>query len=330
MNQRVKEKTVIIGSGNWGTTLAYILGKNNRVSLWTMTKLEAMEINRLRENKKYLPGVRLPNSIKAMEVFSEDINENDIILIVLPSNALSSFLDKLQSIYKGQIIVNATKGFEHLSLKTMSQIITEKLGKAPVVVLSGPNIAREVSAGKPTKAVLASEDLHAINTVAKIFKNDLLFFEASRDIVGVELCAALKGVLAIGVGIADGLDLGINFIGLLITYGLKEFSTIAQLLNVSSVTIYGIAGLGDLIATCLSENSRNRQFGKLLAQGFPVNEALEKVGMVVEGVQMCKTITELENINISLPIFSIINKIIFHPNGYLPDKFIKCLTDYSS
>jgi glycerol-3-phosphate dehydrogenase (NAD(P)+) len=322
-------KIHVIGAGNWGTTLAHIFSKENEVLLWTYTDEDAQEINEFKENRKFMPGLVLDGKLKAVNSFSVYIDEEDLIVIAVPSRALPEVTLNLQKYLKNQIIICATKGFENQTLRTMGEVIAANLPNSPVIALSGPNIAREIAQGKPTKAVLASKNLIAVTKAVKYLKNDLVTFEVSRDIKGVELCASLKGIIAIGVGISDALELGDNFTGLLMTYGLREFTEISKFLGIDRKTIYGIAGLGDLIATCLSRNSRNRKFGFLLGKGFSTEMALKEVGMVVEGVQMAKTIMGLEELNVSIPLFSIITKTIFDENaGFSADKFIKCLTQY--
>jgi len=321
-------KIIVIGAGNWGTTLSCIFSRKHDVSLWTNTFEGAEEINTRKENIKYLKGIPLPARVKAAQKFTEPIEQDDLSIIAVPSNHLREVAQELSTHITGQPVVCGTKGFEHTTLKTMSEVIQEEIPGSPVVVISGPNIAAEIAFGKPTKAVLACKDFGALPLVAKVLKNEYMSFEISNDVKGVELCAALKGIIAIGVGIADGLELGKNFMGLLMTYGLKEFSDIAGFLGINPKTIYGIAGLGDLIATCLSPNSRNRKFGYLLGKGIDRDTALMQVGMVVEGVQMAKTIAEFDNLNIPIPLFSTIAKIIFQPNGHVPQTFVDCLINY--
>jgi len=323
-------KIVVLGAGNWGTTLARLFADNNDVSLWTHTKEHAESINLDRENVKNLKGIKLPGRLKAVYQFDQKINDDDIVLIAVPSKQVRPVLQELKKHLCGQIIVSASKGFEHKSFKTMSEVIKDEICDSPVIVLSGPNIAREIAEGKPTKSVLASTDIASAAKVAKVFKNSCLSFEVCSDMKGVELCAALKGIIAVGVGISEGLELGKNFTGLILTYGLKEFKAISEFLGITEKTIYGIAGLGDLIATSLSTNSRNWRFGNLIGRGMDRSTALQEVGMVVEGVQMAKTIVELEELNISIPLFNTISRIIFEPNGDNKEKFIKCLTNYGS
>lgn len=321
-------KTIVIGAGNWGTTLASVFARNGPVSLWTNSRERADAINSMQENRQYLPGVRLPKTLRAVEKFSEPIGHDDVVLLVVPSKHVRSLAGELADRVNGNPIVCASKGFEHDTFKTLSEVIRDEIPTASVIVLTGPNLAKEVAAGKPTKAVLASKDLAVATQVAKTLKNDVLGFEICCDVKGVELCAALKGIVAIGVGMADGLELGDNFIGLIMTYGLKEFAAIAETLGIDHKTIYGVAGLGDLVATCLSPNSRNRRFGRAMARGLDRDGALKEVGMVVEGVQMCSTIAGLEELNINMPLFSRVASIIFQPNGDWRKSFVDTLIKY--
>ncbi|MCX8043714.1 MAG: NAD(P)H-dependent glycerol-3-phosphate dehydrogenase [Desulfobacterota bacterium] len=319
---------IIIGAGNWGTTLAHIFSRTLPVVLATKTAEHAQDINTNRENIRYLCGVRLSDSVRAAQFGTFPIEKESTVIVAVPSHEVRHVAQSLRNIINDPVLICASKGFEHTTMKTMSEILQEELPMATTVVMSGPNIAREIAEGKPTKAVLASTNVAALARLSRELKNDCIAFEVCHDVKGVELCAALKGIMAIGVGIADGLELGANFIGVLMTYGLREFVNIAEFLGISKKTIYGIAGLGDMIATCFSPESRNRAFGYLLGKGIPPLNALHSVGMVVEGVQMAKTIAELDGMNIPIPLFSTIAKIIFEPNGHLPDRFIHCLQQY--
>jgi glycerol-3-phosphate dehydrogenase (NAD(P)+) len=282
--RRVKTvRIIVIGAGNWGTTLAKLFVGTSEVVLCTHSVEHADEINIHHENQRYLPGIFLRPSLMAVALSEVVFVPEDLIVLAVPSRVLPDLVTGLRSRLLGNPLVCATKGFQHASFKTMGQLVRETIPESPLIVLSGPNIARELAAGLPSKAVLASHDLTALTKTARALRNDTLIFELSRDVDGVELCAALKGVIAVGVGIADGLALGDNMTALLMTYGLREFVEIAEFLEIRHKTIYGIAGLGDLIATCISPNSRNRHFGRLLGQGVKTTEALTQVGMVVEG-----------------------------------------------
>jgi glycerol-3-phosphate dehydrogenase (NAD(P)+) len=315
----------IIGAGNWGTTLAKLFADTSEVHLCTHSPQHAAEINELRENQRYLPGIPLPPSLTAVALAEAVFAPEDVVVLAVPSRALPELTQYLRTRVAGLPLVCATKGFQHATFKTMGQLVRETIPESPLIVLSGPNIARELAAGLSSKAVLASHDLTALTKTARALRNETLIFELSRDVDGVELCAALKGVIAVGVGIVDGLALGDNMIALLMTSGLREFVEIAEFLEIRHKTIYGIAGLGDLITTCISPNSRNRRFGRLLGQGVSTKDALAQVGMVVEGVQMARTIVEMGDLNISIPLFSTIARAIFEEGIPLRTEFVNCL-----
>lgn len=300
-------KIYVLGAGNWGTTLALVFSQKNNVILWTNTKEEADQINYDKENKQFLPGFKLPDSIKAEEKYTSKIEDGDILIVGVPSRKVTEICYELKNQnYSELIYVNVSKGVQHKSLKTIHEIVKEILPSVRFANLSGPTIAREIAEGLPAKAVLASDNIELLFYLQSNLENSQLYFEFSTDVKGIELTSSLKGLIAIAVGIADGLGYKTNIYGLLMTKGLAEFYKLMKFFNVNPKTVYGIAGMGDLITTCLSENSRNRQFGKLLAQGYSVNDALEKVGMEVEGVSMAKTVMKLTRLNISLPLISFV------------------------
>ncbi len=308
----VNMRIFVIGSGNWGTTLATLFCKKNDVYLWTIDQKEADEINLNRENKAFLPGKKIDKRITIECKYSRPIEKEDLVILAIPSRRVEAVAIELQKtgVYN---IMNVSKGLKHDSLMTIQQIVLEHLPTVRFATLSGPTISREIANGLPAKAVLASNDMGLLMTLQEALDNDLLIFEFSRDIDGIELCGSLKGLIAIAVGIADGLGLKTNIYGLIMTYGLQEFATVLEFLGVSTKTVYGIAGAGDLITTCLSENSRNRRFGKLLGEGKSREEALQEVGMVVEGVSMAKTIQQISRFNLNIPLFDSIARIIFEP-----------------
>ncbi len=302
----------IIGSGNWGTTLATLFCRKNDVFLWTIDQKEADEINRTRENKAFLPGMKISERITVESKYSRSIEAEDLVILAIPSRRIESLAIELQKTGVRNIL-NVSKGLKHDTLMTVKQIVRKHLPDVQFATLSGPTISREIANGLPAKAVLASSDLELLMSLQGALENDLLAFEFSRDIDGIELCGSLKGLIAIAVGIADGLGLKTNIFGLIMTYGLQEFAIVLEFLGVSTKTVYGIAGAGDLITTCLSENSRNRRFGKLLGEGKSREEALQEVGMVVEGVSMAKTIQQISRFNLNIPLFDSIARIIFEP-----------------
>ncbi len=314
----------IIGSGNWGTTLATLFCRKNDVYLWTIDHKEADEINRTRENKAFLPGKKLPERITVESKYSRSIEADDLVILAIPSRRIESLAIELKETGVRNIL-NVSKGLKHDTLMTVKQIVRKHLPDVQFATLSGPTISREIAEGLPAKAVLASGHLELLMSLQEVLENDLLTFEFSRDIDGIELCGSLKGLIAIAVGIADGLGLKTNIFGLIMTYGLQEFAIVLEFLGVSTKTVYGIAGAGDLITTCLSENSRNRRFGKLLGEGKTREEALQEVGMVVEGVSMAKTIEQISRFNLNIPLFDSIARIIFEPVEDVRDALLKPL-----
>ena len=304
-------KIIIIGAGNWGTTLAILFSKKHKIYLWTIDQDEADRINSNHANPLF-NNTKLSDNIIVEKKFSRKINKDDIVIIAIPSRKIESLTDEfLENNETEFIAINASKGVEHSTLKTVSETVLSKLEKVRFANLSGPTIARELIENLPAKAVLASEDVILLFYLQKVLDNDILKFEFSRDVKGIELAASLKGLFAIAVGMCDGLGFKTNIFGLIMTYGLREYEIVMKFLGVPISTVYGIAGMGDLITTCISENSRNRKFGKFLAQGYARDEALEKVGMEVEGVSMAKTIQKLAKFNLSIPLISCITKIIF-------------------
>lgn len=304
-------KIIVIGSGNWGTTLAMVFSQKNIVYLWTLDEQEANEINKTRESQ-FLPNIKLPDNIIVEKKFSRKIDKTDIVITAIPSRFIEALTDEfIDHQIEEFIIVNASKGVEHTTLKTVWETVMDKMPKVKFANLAGPTIAREIAEGLPAKAILAARDIGLLFLLQQKLENDLLKFEFSRDIKGVELASALKGLIAIAVGIADGLGFKTNIFGIIMTYGVDEFVTIMKFLGVYHKTAYSIAGIGDLITTCISENSRNRQFGKLLAQGYSTEAALKEVGMVVEGVSMAKTVNKLAKFNLSIPLISCVTRIIF-------------------
>lgn len=311
---------VILGSGNWGSALATVLAPGAEVVLWT------------RSDSKGGPTPRDGSSgtIVRERMYSRPLSEDDILIIAVPSAAIRDVGQQLSDhLGKTSItIVSASKGLSQPGFRTMSQVLLEALPHCRVAVLSGPNIASEVGAGKPAKAVLAAYDVACLTQLRKELDNDTLKFELSLCAVEVEFCAALKGVIAIAVGIADGLDLGRNFVGLLLTYGIHEFMAVGQFLRISTHEVLSIAGLGDLITTCWSTESRNYKFGRLLARQVPSAKALKEVGMVVEGVRVATDIAGLASLNVAVEIFGSVAAVIENPSKENLDRFVQTVLEY--
>jgi glycerol-3-phosphate dehydrogenase (NAD(P)+) len=309
------EEIIVIGSGNWGLALACLFSKNLPTRVWTIDKKLSEEINSHRDCPGDFFKYPLPESIIIEEKYSTDFEEDKTIFILaVPSSQVEASARELAEHTKKPLIVTVSKGFDADRQCTMSQLIQQQLPGASVVVLTGPTIANEVAEGKPTRAVLASEDLMHLALVKECLQNDVISFEVSQNPRHHEICAALKGLVAISVGMAEGLDMGTNIQGVLMTEGILEISVVASFFGIPESVAYGISGTGDLITTCISPDSRNRRLGSLLAQGQCLKKAMENVGMTVEGVAMSQTIETLWSLDVSIPLIHMVNRVLLSEN----------------
>ena len=309
-------KISVIGSGGWGIALTILLYKNGHdLTIWSFDKREAEELKTTRENKTKLPNILLPEDIKVTDDLKEAVDNKDVLILAVPSKAIRSVSKSLKDIIKdNQIIVNVAKGLEEDTLKTMTDIIEEELkGKKPqVAVLSGPSHAEEVGKGIPTTCVVSAHNKELTLYLQNIFMNPSFRVYTSPDMLGVEIGGALKNVIALAAGIADGLNYGDNTKAALITRGIKEISLLGVAMGGEQSTFYGLTGLGDLIVTCASMHSRNRRAGILLGQGKTLDEAIKEVNMVVEGVYSAKSaLMAAKKYNVEIPIIEQVNAVLF-------------------
>ena len=309
-------KISVIGSGGWGIALTILLYKNGHdLTIWSFDKREAEELKTTRENKTKLPNILLPEDIKVTDNLKEAVDNKDILVLAVPSKAIRSVSKSLKDIIKdNQIIVNVAKGLEEDTLKTMTDIIEEELkGKKPqVAVLSGPSHAEEVGKGIPTTCVVSAHNKELTLYLQNIFMNPSFRVYTSPDMLGVEIGGALKNVIALAAGIADGLNYGDNTKAALITRGIKEISLLGVAMGGEQSTFYGLTGLGDLIVTCASMHSRNRRAGILLGQGKTLDEAIKEVNTVVEGVYSAKSaLMAAKKYNVEIPIIEQVNAVLF-------------------
>ena len=309
-------KISVIGSGGWGIALTILLYKNGHdLTIWSFDKREAEELKTTRENKTKLPNILLPEDIKVTDNLKEAVDNKDVLILAVPSKAIRSVSKSLKDIIKdNQIIVNVAKGLEEDTLKTMTDIIEEELkGKNPqVAVLSGPSHAEEVGKGIPTTCVVSAHNKELTLYLQNIFMNPSFRVYTSPDMLGVEIGGALKNVIALAAGIADGLNYGDNTKAALITRGIKEISLLGVAMGGEQSTFYGLTGLGDLIVTCASIHSRNRRAGILLGQGKTLDEAIKEVNMVVEGVYSAKSaLMAAKKYNVEIPIIEQVNAVLF-------------------
>ena len=309
-------KISVIGSGGWGIALAILLHENgHNLTIWSFDKKEVEELKETRQNKAKLPNILISNDIEVTNDLKEAVSDKDILVLAVPSKVIRSVSKSLKDIIKdNQIIVNVAKGLEEDTLKTMTDIIEEELKeKNPqVAVLSGPSHAEEVGKGIPTTCVVSAHNKELTLYLQNIFMNPSFRVYTSPDMIGVEIGGALKNVIALAAGIADGLNYGDNTKAALITRGIKEISTLGVAMGGEQSTFYGLTGLGDLIVTCASMHSRNRRAGILLGQGKTLDEAIKEVNMVVEGVYSAKSaLMAAKKYNVEIPIIEQVNAVLF-------------------
>lgn len=317
----------IIGAGSWGTALAQAFSKKvDNILLYGRDKKVINDINKTHQNKKYLPNIKLNKNIKATDNIKETIENSEIIIIAIPTQTIKEFLEKIKNFnVKNKIFISASKGIDIDTLELVSEMIYKGLSidEENVFALSGPSFAKEVAQGLPTAITLAGEICKA-KELQNILSSENFRLYISEDIKGVELAGAVKNVIAIATGISDGLNLGNNARAGLITRGLYEINKLVNILGGKTETIYGLAGLGDLVLTATGNLSRNRRFGLLIGQGKKSEEALKEIGQVVEGVKTVKAVKKIsEKYNLELPISEMVYKIIYE--GLSPKKAVKKL-----
>lgn len=297
-------KITVLGSGGQGTALAITASlKGSSVTLWSKFSEEIEELRANGENKKLLPGVKLPESLALTDDLA-CVRGSDLIIMAVPSFAVRETARSLKAhSFDGMTVVNVSKGLEESTLKTLSQVIEEELPNAKVAVLSGPSHAEEVSRGVPTAVVSACEDTAVAELVQELLSTKLFRIYTSTDVIGVELGAALKNVIALCAGVCDGLGLGDNTKAALMTRGITEIARLGVALGAKQETFGGLSGIGDLIVTCTSMHSRNRRAGILIGKGMTAQEAIKEIGMTVEGYHATKSAMRFaEKAGVEMPI----------------------------
>lgn len=307
-------KIAVIGSGGWGTAIAIMLNKKgNDVTLWSYTKEESDNLIKNGENVPFLPGVKLSDEIMCTSDLKKAVWGADIIVNATPSFAVRSTMKQLKEYYKGnQIIVNISKGLEQGSFLTLSGVIKEEIENAKCVVMSGPSHAEEVSRNIPTTNVVASDDPKIAEYIQSVFMFETFRVYTNTDVLGVEIAASIKNVIALCAGIIDGVGYGDNTKAALITRGIVEIARLGVAMGADLKTFYGLAGIGDLIVTCTSMHSRNRRCGILLGEGKTLTEALDEINMTVEGVKTTVAAYELsKRVGVEMPIVNEAYKVLF-------------------
>lgn len=305
-------KIGVLGAGTWGIALARMLyNSENEVVVWSALEDEIDDLTKTKRCKN-LPNAVIPDGIIFSSKIEDACKDMKIILIAVPSVYLRSTVFRFLPCYhQGQIVVVATKGIEASSLLTMSEVVLSVIPKAKVVALSGPTHAEEVACDLPTTIVSASKELEYAEFVQKVFTNSIMRVYTNTDIKGVELCGALKNIIALSVGISHGLGYGDNTKAALMTRGLAEIERLGLKMGCVSETFSGLAGMGDLIVTSISSHSRNNKCGYLIGQGYSVSNAIKKVGMVVEGINALPAAMALaKKYNVEMPIIKAVDMII--------------------
>lgn len=307
-------KVSIIGAGSWGTALAALLAKNgHQVTLWSILQEEIDMLKETHEQTQKLPGVILPEDMEFTTDLKAAIEGKEVIVLAVPSSFTRSTAGKMKEfVADGQIIVNVSKGIEESTLMTLSEIIEQEIPQAKTAVMSGPSHAEEVGRGLPTTIVVGAKEKETADFLQNLFMNDVFRVYTSPDVLGIELGGALKNVVALAAGIADGLGYGDNTKAALITRGITEIARLGTAMGGQFETFCGLTGIGDLIVTCASMHSRNRRAGILIGQGKTMDEAMKEVKMVVEGVFSAKAAMGLaEKYNVQLPIIEQVNAVLF-------------------
>lgn len=304
----------VIGAGSWGTALSVVLSKNGHdVCIWSILEDEIAMLKEKREHVDKLPGVKLSEKTAFTTDLKEAVTGKDMLVLAVPSPFTRSTSKQLcPLVEKDQLIVNVAKGIEEATLMTLTDIIKEEVPQARVAALSGPSHAEEVGKGLPTTCVASAKERKTAEYIQELFMNDVFRVYTTPDLLGVELGGALKNVIALAAGIADGLGGGDNVKAALITRGIAEITRLGIAMGGKRETFGGLTGIGDLIVTCASVHSRNRRAGVLIGQGYSMEEAMKEVKMVVEGVHSAKAALALgKKYQVSLPIIEEVNHVLF-------------------
>jgi glycerol-3-phosphate dehydrogenase (NAD(P)+) len=307
-------KIGVLGAGSWGTALTKLLAENGHdVTVWSIDEKEVDMLNTYHEQKDKLPGVVLPEKVVFTGDMKAAISGKEMIVCAVPSPFVRSTAKSAAAyVSDGQLVVNVGKGIEESSLKTLVSIIKEEIPKCKAAVLSGPSHAEEVGLGMVTTVVAGADEIETAEIIQDAFMNDFFRVYTSTDITGIELGGSVKNVIALAAGISDGLGYGDNTKAALITRGMAEIMRLGLAMGARIETLAGLSGMGDLIVTCTSKHSRNRNAGYLIGQGKTYEEAMTEVKMVVEGVYSAKATLKLaRKYNVDMPIVEEINKVLF-------------------
>ncbi|MFC1502263.1 NAD(P)H-dependent glycerol-3-phosphate dehydrogenase [bacterium] len=313
----MKTQVGVLGAGSWGTALAVLLHSNGHaVSLWEFDQELAQILHKTRENKTFLPGVPVPPDIRVTSDLKEAAEKKEIVLIVVPSHVVREVCSEIAKLSLGNtILVSCSKGIENDSLLRMSEVILETVPGSSadrVVVFSGPSHAEEVGRGLPTVVTAASKGRNSCRRIQEIFMSPVFRVYSTDDVIGAELGAALKNVIAIAAGIIDGVGFGDNTKAALLTRGMVEITRLGIAMGANPLTFAGLSGMGDLIVTCTSRHSRNRHVGEAIGKGKTLKQVLEEMVMVAEGVRTTRSVYDLsQRLQVDMPISHEVYRVLF-------------------
>ena len=301
----LNKKITLLGGGSWGTALAKLLSENgHKVTVWLRDDNQCRELTQTKVNKKYLPKVRIPDNILFTSNINEAVKDAEILLLVTPTQMIRGVLKQINDEYKdNKIIINASKGIEIGTMNLVSDIVDEETKNSAFAVLSGPSHAEEVGLSMPTAITIACNNKDVAEEIQDIFMSSYFRVYTNEDVIGAELGGALKNIIALGAGISDGVGYGDNAKAALMNRGIVEIARLGIAMGADVHTFYGLSGIGDLIVTCTSRHSRNWNAGYLIGQGLTKDEAIKKIGMVVEGIPTTYAAYELsKKLKVDMPI----------------------------
>jgi glycerol-3-phosphate dehydrogenase (NAD(P)+) len=310
--RRMTIKVAVIGAGSWGTTVAHLAAHNAPTMLWSRRKELADQINDEHVNGAYLEDYELHPALVATSSLEEAVGQADLLVMGVPSHGFRETMEEVATCLRPWVpVVSLTKGIEQGTRLRMSQVVHQALPGHPVGVLTGPNLAKEILAGHAAAAVVAMTDEFIASEVQRVFATELFRVYVNHDVIGSEVGGALKNVIAIAAGMADGLGAGDNTRAAVITRGLAELTRLGVAMGGDPMTFAGLAGMGDLIATCISPQSRNRYVGEQLGRGRSLDEIIAEMQQVAEGVKSCRTVLEIaEEYGVDMPIATEVVKVV--------------------
>lgn len=308
----MKLRVGILGGGSWGTTVASLVARNAPATLWARDAATVDEINSQHTNEKYLPGATLSKKLVASSDLADIVSNADVLIVGVPSNGFRSVLEDVKPHIRAWVpLISLTKGLESGTQMRMTEIINEVLPGHPRGVLTGPNLAREIMAGQAAASVIAMEDSTIVKELQAVFNSGLFRVYTNDDLIGCELGGVLKNIIAIAVGMGDGQGAGDNTRSALITRGLSEITRLGVAMGGQAETFAGLAGMGDMIATCVSPQSRNRHVGVELGKGRSMDEILAEMLMVAEGVKSAPAVIALgKKYNVDMPIANDVYRVL--------------------